>query len=335
MSISIIIPNYNSSKTLKDCLEAIFKWNNDNYEVILVDDASNDNFLEIVERFPVKIIGLKENRGAAFARNRGSEVAKGEILLFIDSDIVIQKNTLPLILKSFEENKEIAAVTGFFLKEHRNKNLISQYDNLFIHFLYTQLPKYTLTPYTSILAIKKEILKEMGGFDEKIKGATSEDIELGWRLKDKGFKVLLNKELQVEHLKCYSFKKFIKNKFKLAFDWMLMFLRKKGRQENNQVKSNAWWLPINVIITFFVVTGFLGGIIFFPFFFILIISLIILVIFNINFLVFYKKEKGWLFTFCALGLIFIHAFLAGLGMLSALFFHLFNFELRNASKLSF
>ena len=93
MKISIIIPVYNSSLTLNECLNSIFSSKYYDFEVIVVSGNSTDNSVEIAKKYKTKIIELTENKGPALARNRGAEIAEGEILLFIDSDVIINKDT--------------------------------------------------------------------------------------------------------------------------------------------------------------------------------------------------------------------------------------------------
>ena len=92
---SIIIPSFNSSKTIGECLNAATKIDYKNYEVVVVDDASQDNSVEIIKRFPCKLIKLKKNLGAAEARNIGAKVAKGNILLFL----ILLMAQIPLLLQ--------------------------------------------------------------------------------------------------------------------------------------------------------------------------------------------------------------------------------------------
>jgi glycosyltransferase involved in cell wall biosynthesis len=86
---SVIVPAYNAESTIGKCLDALERQNipRDEYEVIVVDDGSTDNMPGIVKRFPVKYIS-QQNKGPASARNRGAGEAKGEIILFTDSDCV-------------------------------------------------------------------------------------------------------------------------------------------------------------------------------------------------------------------------------------------------------
>ena len=86
---SIVIPNYNSEKTIGECLEAATDIDYGNYEVIVVDDSSRDNSISIIRKFPCKLVQMKKNVGAAEARNAGARSAEGVMLLFMDSDIII------------------------------------------------------------------------------------------------------------------------------------------------------------------------------------------------------------------------------------------------------
>ena len=87
--ISVIIPMYNSAKYIEECVQSVLNQTYKNIELIIVDDMSSDNSVEIVERFDddrIKLIKLAKNVGAALVRNRGIDEATGECICFIDSD---------------------------------------------------------------------------------------------------------------------------------------------------------------------------------------------------------------------------------------------------------
>ena len=108
--ISVIIPVYNGGKTLDHCLKSVFKSSYPNFECIVVDDHSTDNTAKIAESFKTKIIRLDRQCGAAYARNRGAELANGDVFLFIDSDVTIYPDSLEKVAKTFELNPEISAL---------------------------------------------------------------------------------------------------------------------------------------------------------------------------------------------------------------------------------
>ena len=103
---SIIIPVYNVEKYIKKCLDSIFEQSFKDYEVIVVNDGTKDNSMDIVKEYNVKIINQK-NQGLSEARNSGAKKATGEYLIFIDSDDYIDKDLLKEINKSLKNDPDI------------------------------------------------------------------------------------------------------------------------------------------------------------------------------------------------------------------------------------
>ena len=103
---SIIIPVYNVEKYLRKCLNSVFSQNYKNYEVIVVNDGTKDNSMDIVKDYPVKVINQK-NQGLSVARNNGVKKATGEYILFLDSDDYIEKGLLEAIDKSLDNKPDI------------------------------------------------------------------------------------------------------------------------------------------------------------------------------------------------------------------------------------
>lgn len=103
---SIIIPVYNVEKYIKKCLDSVFNQSYKDYEVIVVNDGTKDNSMDIVKDYDVKVIN-QANQGLSAARNNGVKHAKGEYILFIDSDDYIEKDLLTEIDKSTNNNPDI------------------------------------------------------------------------------------------------------------------------------------------------------------------------------------------------------------------------------------
>lgn len=111
IKFSVIIPLYNAERYIEECLNSILKQSYDSYEIIIVNDGSEDNSLKIIEeRFgyndKIKIINQK-NSGVSVARNRGLEECKGDWVIFLDADDWIEYNALLKIKKIIEKNKKI------------------------------------------------------------------------------------------------------------------------------------------------------------------------------------------------------------------------------------
>ena len=111
-TVSIIIPCYNARATLGRCLHCVFESEFSSYEVIVVDDHSTDGSLETVDGLPCKVVRLEQNLGAAAARNRGAERARGELLFFLDSDVLVERNTLRQIVESFTAGRKSRRCSG-------------------------------------------------------------------------------------------------------------------------------------------------------------------------------------------------------------------------------
>lgn len=103
---SIIVPVYNVEKYIKKCLDSILNQTFKDYEVIVVNDGTRDNSIELIKDYPIKLINQK-NQGLSVARNTGVKHAKGEYLIFIDSDDWIEKDLLKEINKSLKNSPDL------------------------------------------------------------------------------------------------------------------------------------------------------------------------------------------------------------------------------------
>ena len=157
--ITAIIPIHNSSKHIKQCIESVLNQTYKNIELILIDDASTDNSVELVKNIKdnrIKLIELKENSGAAVARNKGIEEATGDYICFLDSDDYWLPNKLERQIKFIEENNYTFIYAGYdyFKNGKRKKAKVPKSMN------YNQLLKnhaiFTSTVMLNMTHLKKE-----------------------------------------------------------------------------------------------------------------------------------------------------------------------------------
>ena len=285
--LSIIIPLYNGEMTLEKCLKAIYNSSYQKFEVLVVDDSSRDNSLKIAHSFPCKTLQLEHNKGAAVARNWGAKHAKGDALLFIDSDIVIRRNTLNLFVDSL---KHYPAVFGMYTQKSGIDKLLSLYQNFYAYRSIKETRDVTSMFYSYCAAIKRELFDKAVGFNESWVRATFEDVELGMRVVELGYQIYLNKNIEVVHYNHYSMKSFINNYFYKSLALSKFMFHKKKLTLNNE----GWTNHKNVI-------SLLAGLLTILFAFLSLVSswfivplLITLVIFlssNLNFYKFILQEK--------------------------------------------
>jgi glycosyltransferase involved in cell wall biosynthesis len=226
---SVIIPVYNGADFLERCLEAVMASDAPSYECIVVDDGSTDGSRRIAADFPmpVRIADISDGpRGPAFARNRGAELARGEILFFVDADVVLARGTLRRLAKTFSEQPALAAVFGSYDATPAAGGLVSQYRNLLHHFVHQNGNPEASTFWAGCGAIRRKVFERVGGFDERnFPRPSIEDIELGYRLKALGCLIRLDKELQGTHLKRWTFWSMIRTDvFCRAVPWSRLIL---------------------------------------------------------------------------------------------------------------
>jgi glycosyltransferase involved in cell wall biosynthesis len=204
--ISVIVPVYNGTHYLDRCLDAILASGYPNYELILVDDASTDGSGEIGRAKGATVIRQSRQGGPAAARNAGARCARGDILLFIDADVVVQPTTLERVAANFLQQPEIAAVFGSYDDSPMAPNFLSQYKNLCHHFVHQHASTDASTFWAGCGAVRRSVFFEVDGFNElRYAKPSIEDIELGYRLHTQGYRIRLDKELQVKHLKTWRF----------------------------------------------------------------------------------------------------------------------------------
>ena len=316
MKISIIIPVYNSSLTLKECLEAIFNSNFKNFEVIVISDNSTDNSVGIAKQYQCKIIELPENKGPAFARNEGAKISEGDILLFVDSDVIIKKDALNYLSEKFLQN-EIDAIQGIYSHEPTYKSIITQYQMSYnCYYIWPENKKYASTLSTCCFAIRKKIFLNLKGFNVNFKRPSAEDEEFGYFLIDKGYKILILRELNVEHRVNYNLKHFIKKKFYGYIDVMKEYLRNKTYVKKIKQTNYAKVLAGIVILGLIILTA-IGTIIFLnktilSIFLILNIAFLLL---HAGFMKFVGRAKGLAKAFEVMAVCYIDTFLMLVGLL--------------------
>jgi glycosyltransferase involved in cell wall biosynthesis len=202
-AISVVIPALNAGRYLRQCFEAIFASNGPSYECILVDDGSADDTASIARQFGVRILHLADGPlGPAHARNRGADVARGAIVFFVDADVVLAPGALRRVISIFQEQPDLAAVFGSYDAHPAAPGVISQYRNLLHHFVHQNGNSDASTFWAGCGAIRRSVFTQIGGFDaERFSRPSIEDIELGYRLRKAGYRILLDKQLQGTHLK--------------------------------------------------------------------------------------------------------------------------------------
>jgi GT2 family glycosyltransferase len=203
--VSIIIINYNGLDLLKKCLPSLSKIQFINYEIILVDNNSDDQSINFVTKnFPkIILIKLEKNKGFAEPNNIGSKIAKGKYILFLNNDTIVTKNFLTELLNSISKDEQIGICQSMLLKLDNTIDSSGDFiDELGIVFN-SKTPVKTEREISSArgasMLVRKDVFDKLKGFDEKF-FVSFEDVDLGWRAWINGFKVVLSPKSIVYHM---------------------------------------------------------------------------------------------------------------------------------------
>ena len=313
-SVSVIIPVFNSQKTIEVCLEAVFRSSFKRFEVIVVDDGSTDDSAAISRRFPCHVIQLEKQSGPGAARNAGARGASAGILFFLDSDILIEPDTISLIIDSFRDRPDISGLFCSYQKDTIPSNFCSTYKNLLHHFIHQTSREEASTFCGGFGALTKDAFLSVGGFNETYKAL--EDVELGYRLMLAGHRIYLNKRIQVTHCKTYSLLGLIKSDvLNRAIPWTRIMISKwVFKNDLNTRIHHVISVPVSFLIIILIPLSFpfpLG----IPILIRLMVSLLVL---NHSFLMFVFREKGAAFTLQTVIMSWFGYLYSGAGLVLAL-----------------
>jgi GT2 family glycosyltransferase len=203
--VSVVVPAYNNAGELSQCLSALRTAASADTELIVVDDASSDDVLSTAARWGARVLRLARNAGPAAAWNHGARYARGQILFFVDADVVVPNNAIGRIRTILDCHGEIAAVFGSYDANPAAPGLVSQYRNLLHHFVHQTGKAEAATFWAGCGAVRRAAFERVGGFDEqRFPRPSIEDIELGYRLRRAGYRIFLDKSLQSMHLKRWT-----------------------------------------------------------------------------------------------------------------------------------
>lgn len=210
-TVSVIIPVHNRSAELRECLEALKNQTFPPSEVIVVDDGSTDETGDVARESGVTLLRGEEPRSVNYCRNLGAQHARGDILVFFDSDTVPRTAALEKALCHFKDST-IDAVVGVYSVEHRHQNAASQYKNMWIRYSYLHSSRHIDWIFGAASAIRKESFRHAGGFDQTMMMTYGgEDLELGKRMARHDLRIRLESEFEVEHLKRHTVRSLLQN----------------------------------------------------------------------------------------------------------------------------
>jgi glycosyltransferase involved in cell wall biosynthesis len=236
LTVSVVVPVHNGAAFLPRCLESL-RASKRPLECIVVDDRSSDTSAAIAEAAGAVVLHARGGRGPAAARNLGAAHASGDLLVFVDADVCVRPDTIDRIGLRFEMDPRLDALIGSYDDEPAGDGFVSQYKNLLHHFVHQHGREEAATFWAACGAIRREVFEAAGGFDEAYTRACIEDVELGYRLRQGGRRIVLDPAIQVKHLKSYRLRSLLRSDIvDRALPWTRLILASRTLPDDLNLK---------------------------------------------------------------------------------------------------
>lgn len=266
--ISIVIANYNGENYLITCLTSLLKSSVSDFEVIIIDNNSTDKSLKIISEFQkkdsrIKILKNEVNIGVPASRNRAISHCKGEIIILLDNDTEVKRNSIKELIKPLLKNKDIGA-TQALLIDFENRKLIQMagghlipqaiwlwgfYERQEYQKIKPKLGQNNIIAISAAIAVKKEVMDKINGYDPLLQNYT-DDLDFSWRIWIAGYRVVLaDKSIIYHYTKSVAKRANIgANKFDIYFHLAKNSFRSIFK--NYETVNVIRYLPISFFVNF-------------------------------------------------------------------------------------
>jgi len=248
---SVVVPFYNAERTIEDCLLSILNsdYPKDKYEIIFVDNNSEDGSNDILNRYLAKISNLRilkeSTKGPSAARNKGILSANGEVVAFTDSDCVVDRNWLKNIVSPLK-NKQIGIVGGRILAKQRDNKIAVSSESIHDNCKAVKFRK----PYVISMnwASRTDVLKEIGLFD--LDFIRAQDSEFSLRIYKSGYMLIFHPNAVIYHENSETVKSLFKKGYMSGYWGIKLYKKHKGYLKGIGVKRISRGTYINIINSF-------------------------------------------------------------------------------------
>jgi glycosyltransferase involved in cell wall biosynthesis len=221
---SVVIPAYNAAGTLPDCLAAIAQQTLSpaDYETIVADDGSDDDTARLAAQHGAGLVLQLPHRGPAAARNSGIGAARGEVILFTDADCRPAHDWLEQMLRPLEEPL-VSGVKGSYRSDQRE--VVARLAQCEFEERYDRQERLASIDFVDsyAAAFRAQVLREAGGFNPAFPQANNEDVELSYRLAERGCRLVFNRQAVVFHRHVASWKGYARLKARRGYWRMIVY----------------------------------------------------------------------------------------------------------------
>ena len=255
VKVSIVVASYNSQDTIEECLKSILAQNypKDAFEIIVMDGESKDDTVKIAQQFPIKVLSIRLNCPAAY--NYAMKIVAYPILGFIDADAKVEPDWLKKVTPHLAE-PEVAGVSGS-IETWNADNPWARSIGYELKSRYRRIGKYTGRIATMNLLLKKSVIEEVGGWDEKL--PSQYDTDFGFRMSGRGYKIAYEPTAVCYHFNRPTLKAFYRQQLQYGKNTLKLYFKHGRLAKGDEITDLG--MNIQPILLLAVVVSFLLGII--------------------------------------------------------------------------
>jgi GT2 family glycosyltransferase len=263
-------------------------------EIIIAADGAIEDCRPLAEASAARVIDVPGPSGPAVARNRAAEVATGDILIFVDNDVVAAPDSLPGLCRVLEAEPELGGVFGAYDLEPPEPNFMSQYKNLSHACVHEMGNPEAGTFWAGLGAVRTVVFRQVRGFDERFRRPSAEDIELGYRIRRAGYRLRLDPRFRGKHLKKWTVVSSIVTDIRArGIPWTQLIHRYGALTNDLNTRHELRW---SVVLSYVLLLSLLALPFFVPAAFVAALSLAALIFLNASYYGWFVKRRGWAFA---------------------------------------
>jgi glycosyltransferase involved in cell wall biosynthesis len=328
-SVSVVIPVHNGGENFLRCLQALRAADPPPLESVVVADGDTSGSALMADTFASRVLRTSRRRGPAHARNLGASEARGDVVLFLDADVLIRRDTIGRVAEVFQQDPGLAAVFGSYDDAPAAANFFSQVKNLFHHYVHQTASEEASTFWSGCGAIRRTVFLTMGGFDERYTRPLIEDIELGYRLRREGHRIRLCKALQVKHLKEWGAISLLKSDFfDRALPWTDLILSRQWLIGDLNLKPSS---QVSTLLTGALILALLGAVRWTPALLLAGVAVGALLALNAPLYSYFLHKRGALFALKAIPCHWFYFVYSGVAFITGAILHVLGIQL-NAER---
>lgn len=255
VKVSIVVASYNSQDTIEECLKSILSLNYSEgfFEIIVMDGGSKDATVKIAEKYPIKVVSIRLNAPAAY--NYAMKIASHPILGFIDADAKVEVEWLKKLVPHLSD-PDVAGVSGS-IETWNSENPWARSIGYELKNRYKRIGKYTGRIATMNLLLKKAVIEEAGGWDEKL--PSQYDTDLGFRISAKGYKIAYEPSAVCYHFNRPTLKTYYRQQLQYGKNTLKLYFKHGHLAKGDEITDVG--MNIQPVLLLVLTASFLLGII--------------------------------------------------------------------------